>query len=81
MSDHNCGGVAIPWRLSTTKVVLVSMMMAPLGILLIAPVLGESGQAAVTVGLVLAEAMTLYVGYGALTRVSSPLVRELLVSD
>ncbi|WP_449404901.1 DUF7512 family protein [Halosimplex salinum] len=47
--------------------------------MLIAPVLGESGQAAATVGYVLAEALVLYVGYGALARVSGPAARAILV--
>jgi len=34
--------------------------------------------AAGTVGFVLAEALVLYVGYGALTRIASPAARELL---
>ncbi|WP_455429438.1 DUF7512 family protein [Natronorubrum halophilum] len=45
-----------------------------------APVFGESGEAAATVGYILAEALVLYVGYGALTRVTSPAARELLVN-
>ncbi|WP_455429276.1 DUF7512 family protein [Haloterrigena gelatinilytica] len=48
---------------------------------MVAPALGESGQAAATVCFVLAEALVLYVGYGALARVASPAAREILVSS
>jgi hypothetical protein len=37
-----------------------------------------SAQAAALVGLVLVEAMLLYVGYGALTRVLSPTIYRLI---
>ncbi|WP_425606528.1 DUF7512 family protein [Halomontanus rarus] len=47
--------------------------------MLVALVSSESGQAAATVGFVLAEALVLYVGYGALMRIASPSARELLV--
>lgn len=40
--------------------------------------LGSSAQAVTTVGFVLAEAITLYVGYGAVTRLASPAALELL---
>ncbi|MCL7418307.1 MAG: hypothetical protein M8354_10780 [Halalkalicoccus sp.] len=40
--------------------------------------LGSSAQAMATVGLVLAEAITLYVGYGAVTRLASSPTLELL---
>lgn len=40
--------------------------------------LGGSAQAVATIGVVLAEAVTLYVGYGAVTRIASPAVIELL---
>ncbi|WP_457852049.1 DUF7512 family protein [Halalkalicoccus salilacus] len=46
--------------------------------MLVAPVFSESGQAVATVGYVLAEALVLYVGYGALARIASPAARELL---
>lgn len=42
------------------------------------PALGGPGDAGVTVGLVLAEALVLYAGYGALTRVAAPAVRAAL---
>ncbi|WP_425607570.1 DUF7512 family protein [Natrinema zhouii] len=48
--------------------------------MLVGPVFSESGQAAATVGYILAEALVLYVGYGALARVASPVAREILVS-
>ncbi|KYH26402.1 hypothetical protein HAPAU_15000 [Halalkalicoccus paucihalophilus] len=41
-------------------------------------VLGSSVQAVTTVGFVLAEAITLYLGYGAVTRLVSPAALELL---
>lgn len=40
--------------------------------------LGSSAQAVATISLVLAEAITLYVGYGAMTRIASPAALELL---
>ncbi|MCL7418247.1 MAG: hypothetical protein M8354_10465 [Halalkalicoccus sp.] len=48
-------------------------------VLLVATVFGAFGQAATTVGFVLAEALVLYAGYGALTRLLTSTVRELLV--
>ena len=80
MDDHHDKGTSVPLRLSTDQVILVSMMVASLGILLVASALGGSGGAIATVGLILAEAIVLYVGYGALTRVISPAARELLGS-
>lgn len=58
---------------------LLSVGGPVLGLALVAPVLG--GPAAGTVGIVLAEAVVLYVGYGALARALDPTVRELLASD
>nr|WP_164471511.1 hypothetical protein [Halosimplex salinum] len=66
-------------QVSTVRVVLLGILVVPPSVLLIAPVLGESGQAAATVGYVLAEALVLYVGYGALARVSGPAARAILV--
>lgn len=43
--------------------------------------LGGTAQAVATVGIVLAEAIVLYVGYGALTHVAGPQVRETLGGD
>ncbi|XVH31245.1 DUF7512 family protein [Haloferacaceae archaeon DSL9] len=43
--------------------------------------LAGSAHAAATVGIVLAEALTLYVGYGALARVAGPSARQLLRGD
>lgn len=40
-----------------------------------------SAQAVATVALVLAEAIALYVGYGALTRISGSTVLEILEGD
>lgn len=79
MNDRNTGWTAV-WQVSTGWIVLMSLLTASLSVLLVAPVFGESGQAAATVGLVLAEALVLYVGYGALARIVSPAAREILVS-
>ncbi|WP_436346574.1 DUF7512 family protein [Natronorubrum sp. FCH18a] len=78
MSDHDDEPAAVSWRASTAQVVLVSVMVVALGVL--GPSLSEPGRAAVTVGIVLAEAIALYVGYGALARAADPVVRERLVS-
>lgn len=40
-------------------------------------ILGSSAQAVATIGLVLAEAITLYLGYGVVTRIVSPAALEL----
>ncbi|WP_455363924.1 DUF7512 family protein [Natronococcus wangiae] len=48
--------------------------------MLVASAPSGSRPAIATVGLVLTEALVLYVGYGALTRVVSPAARELLGS-
>lgn len=76
MSDRGDEFPLVGWRASAVRVTLVVL----LSVLLVAPVFGESGQAAATVGYVLAEALVLYVGYGALARVATPAVREILVS-
>ncbi|WP_425494497.1 DUF7512 family protein [Natronosalvus halobius] len=44
--------------------------------MLVASAFDEFGQAGATVGFVLAEALVLYVGYGALVRVASPAISE-----
>lgn len=79
MGDRDAGFAAILWRFATAGVVLTSMLV-PLGVLLAAPAIGASRPAVVTVGYVLAEALLLYVGYGALLRVVSPAAREILGS-
>lgn len=79
MSDRGAESPAVECRVSTNWVVLPSIAVVCLSVLLVAPLLGEPGQAAATVSFVLAEALVLYVGYGALTRVISPVIRELLV--
>lgn len=38
---------------------------------------GPAGQAAILVGAVLSEAIALYVGYGAIERVATPLVERI----
>ena len=43
--------------------------------------LGGPAQAVATVGIVLAEAVVLYVGYGALTHIVGPPIRETLEGD
>ncbi|WP_339106176.1 hypothetical protein [Haloterrigena salinisoli] len=75
--DTECTTV---WQVPTGWIVLMSLLAVSLSILLVAPVFGESEQAAATVGFVLAEALVLYVGYGALARVASPAARKILVS-
>ena len=79
MSDRDAEFAADLWRLSTARIALMSIMVVLLSALLVALVSSESGQAAATVGFVLAEAFVLYVGYGALTRIASPSARELLI--
>uniref|UniRef100_UPI00300E965D DUF7512 family protein n=1 Tax=Halalkalicoccus ordinarius TaxID=3116651 RepID=UPI00300E965D len=78
MGDHD-GGSAVPWRSSPfpiVSVIAVITMAAWLGGRPVVP--AGSGPAVVTVGLVLAEAITLYVGYGALTRIAGRIARDLL---
>lgn len=80
-----------PRRPPTTHVVLVSVPSVPFGVLLVIPVFPvirdmlavQSGtvQAVAIVGIVLAEAIGLYVGYGALTAIVKPSIRELLGGD
>jgi hypothetical protein len=79
MSDRDDEFVAV-WRVSTAWLVLAGILIVSLSVLLVAPLFDESGQAAATVGYVLAEALVLYAGYGALARVASPAAREILVS-
>lgn len=43
--------------------------------------LSGSAQAAATVGLILSEAIALYIGYGALTRITGSTVHEALGGD
>lgn len=45
---------------------------------LIDPALGDAEIAVVTVGLILTEAVVLYVVYGLLTRIASPAIRKRL---
>lgn len=79
MSDRNDEFAAVRRRLSTVQDVPMSILVVPLSVLLVASVFGEFGQATATVGFVLAEAIVLYGGYGALTRVVSPTVRDILL--
>lgn len=50
------------------------MMIEMLGL----ETLSGSAQAITTVGLVFAEAIALYIGYGAVTQVTSPAARDIL---
>lgn len=79
MSDRDAQFAPVR-RVSTAWLVLLGILVVSLSVLLVGPALGDSGQAAATVGFVLAEALVLYVGYGALARVASPVAREILVS-
>lgn len=91
MSEFENETIGAPWRPSTTHVVLVSILAVSFGVLLAAPassavrdtLTGRSGtvQAVAIVGVVLAEAIVLYVGYGALVAVVEPSIRELLGGD
>lgn len=54
--------------------ILVALLVARIGM----PGIAESG-AVHTIGFVLAEALILYVGYGALTRLTAPAVHDRLV--
>uniref|UniRef100_UPI00300F742B DUF7512 family protein n=1 Tax=Halalkalicoccus salilacus TaxID=3117459 RepID=UPI00300F742B len=78
MSDWEAEFAAGGCQSSIAWIILLSMLVVPLSVLLVAPVFSESGQAVATVGYVLAEALVLYVGYGALARIASPAARELL---
>ncbi|ELZ23841.1 hypothetical protein C477_01545 [Haloterrigena salina JCM 13891] len=80
MSDRDAEFPAFARRSVTDRIVLVSILVGVLSVLLVAPAVGESGEAAATVGYILAEALVLYVGYGVLMRVASPTAREILES-
>lgn len=74
MSDHDGGSAAVPRRSSPLPIVSTISMNAPVAWPGGAPIVPDgSGPAVVTVGLVLAEAITLYVGYGALTQIARDL--------
>lgn len=79
MSDHDDESAAVLWQSSTLQIILMStMMMMSLDVLFVTPASNGPELAAATVGFVLAEALMLYVGYGALARIASPSARELL---
>lgn len=78
MSNRNNQFEPVRWRLSTARDVPI-ILVVPLSVLLVAIVFGAFGLAATTVGFILAEALVLYAGYGALTRLLSSTARELLV--
>ncbi|ADB59923.1 hypothetical protein Htur_1031 [Haloterrigena turkmenica DSM 5511] len=80
MSDRDAEFPAFGRRSVTDWIVLVSILVGALSVLLVAPAVGESGEAAATLGYILAEALVLYVGYGVLMRVASPTAREILES-
>ncbi|WP_222920487.1 hypothetical protein [Natrinema sp. SYSU A 869] len=73
-------GIALQ-QVPTAHATLPRIFVILLSALLAISVVSESGQAAGTVGFVLAEALVLYVGYGVLMRIASPTARELLVRD
>lgn len=79
MSDRDAES-ATARRVSTARVVPLGVLAVALSVLLAGPAFGESGQAAVTVSYVLAEALALYVGYGVLARVAGSAAREILAS-
>lgn len=72
--------VAVPRRVSMIVVVLIGLLLVLPVVRIAAQTVGESG-AMRTIGLVLAEAAFLYVGYGSITRVAGPAVRGRLVGD
>lgn len=78
MSDRDAEFVAVQW--ASPVWVVLGILVVSLSVLVITSAFSEFGQACATVGFVLAEALVLYVGYGTLTRVASPAVREILVS-
>lgn len=71
--------VTTPWW-SIITVVLTGLLLVLLVIRIEMPTIDESGAASM-IGLVLTEAIVLYVGYGMITRVTSPAVHRLLVSE
>ena len=79
MNDRHTECTAV-CQVSTDWIVLMSVLSVSLSALLIAPAFGESGQAVATGGFVSTEALVLYVGYGALTRVANSAVRKILAS-
>lgn len=82
MSDHDGGSAAVPRRSSPLPIVSTISVIVTAAWLGGPPIVPNgSGPAVVTVGLVLAEAITLYVGYGALTRIASRITRDLLGSN
>lgn len=75
----------------TTPIVLLCLLAVPFGLRPVAPAFAairrtlllqsETVQAATIVGVVLAEAIALYVGYGALAVAADPAIRALLADD
>lgn len=81
MSDHDGGSAAVPRRSSPLPIV-ATMLVVPVAWPGGPPAVPDgSAEAVVTVGLVLAEAITLYVVYGALTRIANRTARDLLESN
>ncbi len=80
VSDLEGEPTAVSWRASAVELTLVIVVIVVALGSLLDPSLGEPGRAAVTVGIVSAEAIALYVGYGALARAADPAIRERLVS-
>ncbi|WP_226007492.1 DUF7512 family protein [Natrinema salinisoli] len=91
MSELERETIGAPRRPSTARVVFVSSLWVSVGVLLVAaaipltrdtlPVQSGTVQAMTVVGVVLAEAIVLHVGYGALVAFVEPPIRELLDGD
>lgn len=91
MSKLESETTGAPRRPSTARVAFVGLLGVSVGVLLVAaavpvvrdtrPVSGGTVQAMTIVGVVLAEAIALHVGYGALAAIVGPSIRELLGGD
>lgn len=80
MTDRRGSAGVSRWS-PAVPVALVCVSVVALGGLAVVPVPDGAGLAAATVGLVLAEAVVLHVGYGALAHIASPAVRDLTGGD
>ena len=80
MSDWDAEFAADGCQSSIAWIGLLYILVVLLSVLLVGPVFSESRHAVATVGYILAEALVLYAGYGALVRIASPATREILVS-
>ncbi|WP_433633117.1 DUF7512 family protein [Halomicrococcus sp. NG-SE-24] len=91
MSESESERVGAPRRPPTARIVFVSTLAVSLGVLLAAPafpvirdtltVQSDTVQALAMVGVVLGEAIVLYVCYGALIAIVEPSIRELVGGD